>query len=177
MNMLKCCLNWKVIAGLGAVGLAIWVMAPGTVAAALPLLVALVCPLSMILMMGMIGRQGSGQQAEPVGQAAATGEYVCPMHLQVRASQPGQCPTCGMDLVPAASPREREALPAAAPEPVSREEQLAQLRAELQRINEQQAVLARQVGQLEGERSPAAGPNGQVVQQAEQVAQAADRKV
>ena len=26
--------------------------------------------------------------------------YVCPMHAQVRQSNPGKCPKCGMDLLP-----------------------------------------------------------------------------
>ena len=26
--------------------------------------------------------------------------YICPMHADVRATRPGPCPTCGMDLVP-----------------------------------------------------------------------------
>ncbi len=28
--------------------------------------------------------------------------YTCPMHSEVRQSQPGDCPKCGMHLVPAA---------------------------------------------------------------------------
>ena len=35
--------------------------------------------------------------------STATGaEYTCPMHPEVRSDQPGTCPQCGMDLVPAA---------------------------------------------------------------------------
>ena len=26
--------------------------------------------------------------------------YICPMHTDVRQSNPGKCPKCGMDLVP-----------------------------------------------------------------------------
>ena len=26
--------------------------------------------------------------------------YICPMHGEVRETQPGKCPACGMDLVP-----------------------------------------------------------------------------
>jgi hypothetical protein len=26
--------------------------------------------------------------------------YVCPMHADIRQTQPGRCPTCGMNLVP-----------------------------------------------------------------------------
>ncbi|MBU6121241.1 heavy metal-binding domain-containing protein [Hymenobacter siberiensis] len=34
--------------------------------------------------------------ATPAGTATV---YTCPMHPEVVASQPGQCPKCGMDLV------------------------------------------------------------------------------
>ncbi len=36
--------------------------------------------------------------------APAAQEYTCPMHPEVRAAQPGKCPTCGMDLVPVIKP-------------------------------------------------------------------------
>lgn len=29
-----------------------------------------------------------------------TTTYVCPMHFDVRQTEPGKCPECGMDLVP-----------------------------------------------------------------------------
>ncbi len=52
------CLNWKVIGGLAAVGLGIWVVAPNLVAGVVPLLIVAACPLSMLLMMrGMSGGQ------------------------------------------------------------------------------------------------------------------------
>lgn len=53
------CFNWKVFAALGAVGLALWAVAPGLAAAALPLLVLAACPLSMILMMRAMGPTAS----------------------------------------------------------------------------------------------------------------------
>ncbi len=53
---MKMCLNWKVLAGLGAVGVGVYLVAPGLAAAALPLLLLAACPLSMLLMMkGMQG--------------------------------------------------------------------------------------------------------------------------
>src|SRR5581483_9006439 len=63
------CLNWKVIGGLAAVGLSIWIMAPGLVWAALPLLLLAACPLSMLLMMrgmasGQCAAQSGGQVEE-----------------------------------------------------------------------------------------------------------------
>jgi hypothetical protein len=56
------CLNWNVVAGLAVVGLSIWVVAPTLVWAAVPVLLVLACPLSMLFMMrGM----GSGQYVTP----------------------------------------------------------------------------------------------------------------
>lgn len=52
------CFNWKAIAALGAVGLAVWAVAPGLAAAAWPLLVLAACPLSMVLMMRAMGPTG-----------------------------------------------------------------------------------------------------------------------
>ena len=64
--MNKTWLNWKMLAALvGAVGVGLYVIAPGLIAAALPILALAVCPLAMLLMMkGMHGTQGEthGQQ-------------------------------------------------------------------------------------------------------------------
>ena len=61
------CFNWKVIAGLSAVGLGIWVVAPNVIGVALPLLVVLACPISMLLMMrGMGGGQCATRPAGAV---------------------------------------------------------------------------------------------------------------
>lgn len=63
MNALKMCLNWKVIAGVAALGVGFFVFAPGLAAAALPFLVLAICPLSMILMMGAMNNTGKDGQA------------------------------------------------------------------------------------------------------------------
>ncbi|MGH3666209.1 MAG: DUF2933 domain-containing protein [Egibacteraceae bacterium] len=68
MQHLKHCINPKVIAGLAAVAAGVWVFAPGAFAAALPLLILAICPLSMIGMMYMM--RGSGQQAGSGGGAS-----------------------------------------------------------------------------------------------------------
>ncbi|NIT36002.1 MAG: hypothetical protein GTN49_05795 [candidate division Zixibacteria bacterium] len=39
-----------------------------------------------------------GKKAE---EAAEGTTYTCPMHPEVTSDEPGECPTCGMDLVPA----------------------------------------------------------------------------
>ena len=66
---MKICLNWKVLAGLAAVGLGVAVVAPNLIGALLPLLVFAACPLSMLLMMwSMRGMQGGRCDTRP-GQA------------------------------------------------------------------------------------------------------------
>ena len=51
--------------------------------------------------------QGEGQAGTLPGAdrgtptTAVTAGYVCPMHPEVTSDKPGQCPKCGMDLVPA----------------------------------------------------------------------------
>ena len=66
MNILRMCLNWRVAAGLGAVGVALVVVAPEVGVAALPLLLVAVCPLSMMFMMRSMG---PGQPSLPATPA------------------------------------------------------------------------------------------------------------
>lgn len=70
MNALKMCLNWKVMAALAAVGAGLFVFAPSLAAAALPVLVLAICPLSMLLMMGAMNNMGNDSQS---GAACAMG--------------------------------------------------------------------------------------------------------
>lgn len=65
----RLCLNWKVAAGLAAVGLGIWAVAPGLIGVALPLLLVAACPLSMLFMAR--GMQGGPCAAQPERQAQA----------------------------------------------------------------------------------------------------------
>lgn len=72
MNLLKACYDWRVITALAAVGISVFFLAPNLIGAALPLLLVAVCPLSMILMMKMMGGHESGQPAvaaNPVDRA------------------------------------------------------------------------------------------------------------
>jgi Cu(I)/Ag(I) efflux system membrane fusion protein len=50
-------------------------------------------------------------------QAAAGLQYLCPMHPQIVTSHRGECPICGMDLVPAAGAKGDAARPAGAGAP------------------------------------------------------------
>lgn len=59
LRSMRCCLNPKVIGGLLIAGLVLWLFAPATSTAALPLLIVLVCPLSMGVMMWRMNRGGS----------------------------------------------------------------------------------------------------------------------
>lgn len=60
------CINWKVIGGLAAVGVGIWIVAPNLIAAAAPLLLFAICPLSMMLMMrGMSNMQSASPAQQP----------------------------------------------------------------------------------------------------------------
>jgi hypothetical protein len=69
MNMLKMCLNWKVIVGVAVVAVGIYLYAPGFALAALPFLVLAICPLSMIFMMQAMGNMNGG--GEKSGAACA----------------------------------------------------------------------------------------------------------
>jgi hypothetical protein len=71
MKMLKCCLNWKVIAGLAVVGAGIFAVAPDLALAALPILLLAICPLSMMFMMK--GMQGNGGEAAEKAAAQQSG--------------------------------------------------------------------------------------------------------
>src|SRR5712691_8532883 len=64
LQSLKCCLNPKVLIGLAAAGLAVVLLAPNLLAGAFPLLLALVCPLSMLVMMGGMARMGTKKESE-----------------------------------------------------------------------------------------------------------------
>lgn len=58
---MRMCINKRVVIGLAAVAVGILVVAPQAFVAALPLLIVLVCPLSMMFMMrGMSGGQTCG---------------------------------------------------------------------------------------------------------------------
>ena len=64
LQSLKCCLNPKVLIGLAAAGLAVVLLAPNLIAGAFPLLLALVCPLSMLVMMAGMARMGTKKETE-----------------------------------------------------------------------------------------------------------------
>ncbi|MCL4545008.1 MAG: septum formation initiator family protein [Chloroflexi bacterium] len=171
MDMLKCCLNWKVLVGLGAVAVGVLVVEPQIFWSALPTLAVLICPLSMGLMMFGMGKMG-GMNNQGAQSGAGT-TYSCPMHPEVRSDRPGKCSECGMNLVPMTPPKQAQAMPSGeSMAALSREEQLAQLRAQLDSVREQQAALTRQVEELD---TSEAVPSNWAVREAEQVARATNK--
>lgn len=44
---------------------------------------------------------GDGLEGNDSGHDHSDGEWTCSMHPEVRQSEPGSCPLCGMDLIPA----------------------------------------------------------------------------
>jgi hypothetical protein len=68
MKMLKMCLNPKVLAGLAATGVAMYLIAPNLLATALPVLLLAACPLSMLIMMltmkDMQGHHGEARERQ-----------------------------------------------------------------------------------------------------------------
>jgi len=90
VKYMKCCLNWKVIAGLAVAGFAVWVAAPDLVGKALPTLLALICPLSMVAMMiGMGAMSGKRPQADGAPDRQTTLEMSMEERLQVGDTSPG----------------------------------------------------------------------------------------
>lgn len=62
------CFNWRVVVGLAAAALGLYLVAPGTMAPLLPLLVFAICPLSMLVLMRAMST-GSGSRDTASGDA------------------------------------------------------------------------------------------------------------
>jgi Cu(I)/Ag(I) efflux system membrane fusion protein/cobalt-zinc-cadmium efflux system membrane fusion protein len=77
--------------------------------------------LSIIIVLGLgifagywVGRMSPSLHEEHVHETVETGEaeealYTCPMHPQYITEQPGDCPICGMSLVPVSAAESRGA--------------------------------------------------------------------
>lgn len=76
------CFNKKVLAGLAAAGVGVLLLRPSALGSALPLLLALACPLSMVFMMGAMGgkrdRCATDDQRADQRPVVATAEPVPP---------------------------------------------------------------------------------------------------
>lgn len=106
---------------------------------------------------GMLAR-GAGRPAEhvhpPAGTADAATVWTCSMHPQIRRNEPGQCPICGMDLIPASGASEASTRP----ERVTlsdRAQALSRLRTTEVRRREGSAVDVRLLGRVEPQESAA----------------------
>jgi hypothetical protein len=65
-------------------------------------LMAFMCgPLCALMLLVMVARfdHYGGRVGMPIAEASASDAYTCPMHPEVRRSEPGACPVCGMTLV------------------------------------------------------------------------------
>lgn len=87
----RICLDWKVVVGLGAVAVAIFVAAPDAVAPAVLILLVAVCPLSMLLMMrGNPGQQPgtkTAQAFDPVPSHLEPVEHLADLRAQLATAQ------------------------------------------------------------------------------------------
>lgn len=71
---------------------------------ALLLSAAIVCAVGAGYILGRLESQPAAPEAALGAPSAASQVYTCSMHPQVRASQPGKCPICGMPLILASAP-------------------------------------------------------------------------
>tara|TARA_B100000508_G_scaffold55003_3_gene42644 strand:- start:6206 stop:7945 length:1740 start_codon:yes stop_codon:yes gene_type:complete len=61
------------------------------------------------LLLGWIIFGGDSSSNEDKTEKAAEAEtWTCSMHPQIRQSEPGQCPLCGMDLIPVSEDKDRQ---------------------------------------------------------------------
>ena len=87
VNMLRACLDWRVITALGALGVGVVLFAPNLIAAALPLLIVAACPLSMMLMMKTMGGHGPNADARQGLAPAERAEHLRTELASVRRQQ------------------------------------------------------------------------------------------
>lgn len=73
------CLNWKVLVGIAVIAVLIGIAEPSLFLASIPVLLVLVCPISMVVMMLRMGK---------MRQMASGGEASCPACLPESAEQP-----------------------------------------------------------------------------------------
>ncbi len=82
-HMFGMCLNWKVLGGLGAVAIVIFLLRPQLGLSLLPLVFVLACPLSMVLMMGGMMRGMGSKQPLPSGDSLTAGVSPSPDPVEV----------------------------------------------------------------------------------------------
>ncbi len=120
------CLNWKVVVGLGVVGLGVWLLAPRFLLSALPLLILAACPLSMLVMMVGMNKMRQPQQ-ESASQILSV-----PEHEE----------TTNWRRVPAG------AVSTSPSRPATRDERLTELHRQLARLQTEQHALHAELAQF-----------------------------
>jgi len=147
--MFGMCFDKRVVGGLVIAGVGVLIVAPHLIVSVLPLLLVAICPLSMLFMGKAM--MGGGQRAALVPQDVTTGvttSHACPMHRDVTSGGPGRCTTCGMALAPSVSAPPIDVQYRTDPA-LGRDEQIALLHLQHERLGEQQARLARQLRALQ----------------------------
>jgi uncharacterized protein YlxW (UPF0749 family) len=90
-KILRMCVNWKVLLGAAVAGLVLWVVAPGALAAIIPVVLVAVCPLSMLLMMRAMhdgpATNGGGDAGE---ESADRGRALADLKAQLARTQQEQ---------------------------------------------------------------------------------------
>jgi hypothetical protein len=102
MKVFGMCIDKRAVVAVVAVAGLLWWLAPGAVAAALPLLLFAICPLSMLFMMkAMNGMNGNGNGVDGGGADAGARTPVAPRGVPAAAAEPaGETP---LDAVTAAA--------------------------------------------------------------------------
>ena len=65
MSMLRTPADWRVVTVLVAIGVAVALVAPNVISAAIPLLIVAACPLSMVVMMRSMGGHEPSRVGDP----------------------------------------------------------------------------------------------------------------
>ena len=82
MSILRACADWRVVGGFAAVGVGVAVFAPNLIAAAVPLLIVAVCPVSMLVMMRAMGGHPSTPNPPEHSQPAQLRERLAASRLE-----------------------------------------------------------------------------------------------
>lgn len=80
---MRMCFDKRVLAGLGAVAIALFAFAPQALGAAAPLLVMAACPLSMVVMVRALNRGEQCETADPRPVSEPTAAQVTPASERV----------------------------------------------------------------------------------------------
>jgi hypothetical protein len=104
VSLIKCCLNPKVIGGLVLVAVGVLIISPHAFGRVLPLLIGLICPLSMVGMVVIMARGGRagvptpddqqvvGAQRAEIAKLRAEAEQLRQSQASVAMSPPGDRP-------------------------------------------------------------------------------------